>query len=197
MADYRFKQAIDRIDAANAQDPNRLIINGLERPLELAHAEMRTAWIHKLKGNQASEALLLAARGQHLRRWEIPRETYPRDRAGYLAWRNALKEFHAEQTGAIMRAAGYDEGTIERVGQLILKKRLKLDPEVQALEDSLCLVFLETQFADFAKKEPEKIIDIVRKTWRKMSAEGQNFALQLPLKPEALTIIKEALAKEL
>jgi hypothetical protein len=194
VADHRFKQAIDRIDAANAQDPNRLAINGVERPLELTHAEMRTAWITKLKGEEASEALLLAARGQHLRRWEIPRESYPRDRAGYLAWRNALKEFHAEQTAGIMAEFGYEAETIARVKQLILKQRLKLDEEVQALEDALCLVFLETQFADFAKKEPDKIIDIVRRTWRKMSAAGQNFALQLPLKPETLKIIKEALS---
>lgn len=190
----RFDQAIVKIDAANAQDPNLLPINGQPRPLEVVHAERRTAWVRQLVGESASEALLLATRAQHLRRWEIPRETYPRDRVGYLQWRQDLKQFHAEKTAAILREVGYDAATIERVCDLILKKRLKLDPDVQALEDSLCLVFLEEQFSDFAKKEPDKIEGIVAKTWRKMSPQGRQFALALPMAAADRAIIEQALA---
>jgi hypothetical protein len=185
MNKARFEQAIARIDAANVQDP---------AGLEVAHSERRTAWIRQLVGDEASEALLLAARAQHLRRWEIPRDTYPRDRAGYLQWRQELKQFHAEKTAEILQAVGYEAAMSERVRELILKKRLKLDPEVQALEDALCLVFLEEQFSDFAQKEADKIVDIVAKTWRKMSLQGQQFALTLPLTPEDRAIIEQALA---
>jgi hypothetical protein len=189
----RFNKAIAAIDAAHAQDPNLVEVDGQPRPLELVHAERRTGWIRQLVGEAASEALLLAARGQHLRRWEIPRDRYPRDREGYLQWRDELKRFHAEQTAEILQDAGYEAELIDRVKQLILKKRLKLDPEVQALEDALCLVFLETQFSDFAKKEADKIGDIVRKTWRKMSAQGQQAALSLTLSAEDRAMIAAAL----
>lgn len=190
----RFNQAIAKIDAANAQDPHLLEVNDQKRPLEIVHAERRTAWIRRLVGDEASAALLLAARAQHMRRWEIPRETYPRDRAGYLQWRQELKQFHAEKTAEILQDVGYDAAMIERVKDLVLKKRLKLDPEVQALEDALCLVFLEEQFSEFAQKEANKIVDIVRKTWRKMSPQGQQFALSLPLAAEDRAIIERALA---
>jgi hypothetical protein len=194
MNQARFNQAIAKIDAANAPDPHRLEVDGQQYPLEVVHAERRTAWIRQLLGDEASEALLLAARAQHIRRWESPRESYPRDRVGYLRWRQDLKEFHAEKTAEILEEVGYDQALIERVKDLILKKRLKLDPEVQALEDALCLVFLETQFSEFAQKEAGKIAGIVGKTWRKMSPQGQEFALALPLTPEDRAIIEQALA---
>lgn len=194
MDQIRLNQAIAKIDQANAQDPNLLEVNGQTRPLEVVHAERRTVWIEQLAGETASEALLLAARAQHIRRWEIPRETYPRDRAGYLQWRQDLKVFHAEKTAEILQEVGYDEVLVNRVKDLILKKRLKLDSEVQSLEDALCLVFLEEQFSDFAKKEADKIVGIVRKTWRKMSPQGQQFALALPMAAEDRAIIEQALA---
>ena len=191
----KLKQAIEKIDAANANDPNLMEDDGQMRPIELVHAERRTDWLHKLVGN-ASDELLLAARGQHIRRWEIPRDSYPRDRASYLKWRNDLKKFHAEKTTEIMKEVGYDDTAVDRVTSLILKKRLKLDADVQALEDSLCLVFLETQFTDFAKQESDKIANILRKTWRKMSPQGQQFALQLPMSDEDRQIVESALAGE-
>ena len=196
MDQVRFNQAITKIDAANSTDPHLLAVEGQTRPLEAIHAERRTAWIRQLVGNEASEALLLAARAQHIRRWEIPRETYPPDRAGYLQWRQDLKHFHAEKTAEILQEVGYDPSLIERVRDLILKKRLKLDPEVQALEDALCLVFLEEQFSDFARKEADKIVNIVAKSWRKMSPRGQQFALALPLAAEDRAIIEQALATQ-
>ena len=194
MKNNRLNQTLAKIDAANAADPNSLLVDGRSHPLEVAHAERRSEWIAQLVGEAASEELWIAARAQHLRRWEIPRDTYPRDRQGYLKWRNDLKQFHAEKTAEIMREVGYEEAAIGRVSDLIHKKRLKLDPEVQALEDALCLVFLETQFSEFAKKERDKIVNIVRKTWRKMSPQGQQFALQLPMTDEDRAIVDEALA---
>lgn len=194
MSNKRFQQAIEKIDAANAEDPNLIDVNGQKRPLEVVHAERRTEWIRQLVGDSASEALLLAARAQHIRRWAIPRDAYPRDRLGYLKWRTDLKKFHAQKTAEILAEVGYGDEMIERVKDLIMKKRLKQDPEVQALEDGLCLVFLEKQFSEFAKKESDKIVDIVRKTWRKMSPAGQQLALQLPLADEDRAIIEQALS---
>ena len=193
MNNERFQQTIQKIDAANGADPNLIEIEGQKRPLEVVHAERRTAWIQQLVGDSASEALLLAVRAQHIRRWEIPRDTYPQGRTGYLKWRTDLKKFHAETTAEILRAEGYGEAMINRVTNLVMKKGLKQDAEVQALEDALCLVFLESQFSDFAKKEANKIDRIVRKTWRKMSAKGQAFALQLPLTAEDQAVIQKAL----
>lgn len=193
MDQTRFNQAIAQIDAANAQDPHLLEVDGRKIPLEIVHSERRIVWIRQLVGDQASETLLLAARAQHIQRWKIPRETYPRDRAGYLRWRQDLKKFHAEKTAEILLEVGYDGVMIERVKDLILKKRLKLDPEVQALEDALCLVFLEDQFSDFARKEADKIVGIVGKTWRKMSLRGREFALALPMADEDRAIIEQAL----
>ena len=195
MTSEQFDQAINKIDAANAEDPNLLDVDGQSHPLEVVHAERRTEWIQRLVGNSASEALLLAVRAQHIRRWRIPRDRYPRDRVGYLKWRTDLKKFHAEETAAILQEVGYDDETIWRTRDLILKKHLKQDAEVQALEDTLCLVFLEKQFSEFAQKEEDKIIGIVRKTWKKMSPQGQQFALSLPLSDEDWAIIGEALSE--
>jgi hypothetical protein len=192
----RFSQAIARIDAANAADPNLIDSNGQDRPLEIVHAERRTHWIAQLTGNEASEALRLAARGQHIERWTIPRDSYPRDRIGYLKWRTDLKNYHADRTAEIMAEVGYDEAIIDRVKDLIQKKSIKRDPEAQAIEDALCLVFLETQFSAFAKKEADKIIDILRKTWPKMSPQGQQLALSLPLTEADRAIIEAALQEQ-
>jgi len=194
MTTTQLQQTIAKIDTANAQDPNMITIDGIDHPLEVAHAERRTAWVKQLRGDDCSEALLIAARGQHIRRWEIPREQYPRNRDGYLKWRNELKKFHAEKTAEIMDEADYDEATITQVKNMILKKRLKLDPDVQTLEDALCLVFLETQFSEFAQKEADKIVQIVRKTWRKMSPAGQQAALQLPMSEADRAIVEEAVS---
>ncbi len=189
----RFAQAIAGFDAANAEDPHLERVEGERQPKELAYARRMTAWLAKMAPD-ASEALQLAARSQHIRRWEIPRSDYPLGREGYNQWRRALYRFHAETAGRILRAVGYDDETIERVQTLLQKKRLKLDPEVQLLEDVICVVFLEHYFADFSQQhEPEKVIDIVRKTWRKMSPQGHAAALTLELSPAAAALVKEAL----
>jgi hypothetical protein len=189
----RFNTAIARFDAANAEDPNTEVVAGQASPKELLYAQRMTAWLERLVPD-ASEALRLAARCQHIRRWTMPRRDYPMTRQGYLQWRTMLARFHAETAGTILREVGYDEAMIHRVQALLRKERLRRDPEVQCLEDVICLVFLESYFADFARQhEPAKVIDIVQKTWHKMSSRGQEVARTLPLSPEARQLLAAAL----
>ncbi len=189
-----FDTAFKRIDAANAEDPNMVTVDGRARPAELVYSERMSAMLARLVP-EASEALRLAARAQHLRRWTVPRDSYPMDRAGYHRWRGALKRQHAEWTAALLEESGVDAETIARVASLIRKENLKTDVESQALEDVACLVFLQHYAADFAAKHArEKMIGIVQKTWKKMSDEGQAAALQLALDPGVRTLVEEALA---
>jgi Domain of unknown function (DUF4202) len=193
-ASERLTAAIAKIDAANAADPNYESVDGRTVPKELVYSERMTNWLTRL-ASDASEELQLAVRGQHLCRWTIPRDRYPMDRAGYLKWRNDCKQMHADKLGQILREIGYDLAAIERVQSLVRKERLKADAETQLLEDVACLVFLENYFADFSREHNEaKLIDIVRKTWKKMSQRGHVAALQLPLSPESLGIVKKAIA---
>jgi hypothetical protein len=189
----RFTRAVQAFDAANTEDPNRVMDGGAPRPRELVDAERLSHWVSRLAPD-ASEALRLAARCQHIRRWESPRSTYPEGRIGYLEWRKALSRFHATTAGEILRAAGYDDETIERVRFINEKKSLKVDPDVQTMEDALCLVFLEYEIEEFATKHPEhKLIDILQKTWRKMSDRGHAEALGLPMSAGVLALVKRAL----
>lgn len=189
----RFDLAIEKIDQANAQDPNKEMFQGKEHPKELLYSLRMSAWLDKLRPG-ASEILKLAARAQHLRRWEIPRSSYPMDRAGYLKWRTFLYSYHAEKAAGILREAGYDEKTVRQVSTLLLKKNIKTNPDMQLLEDVICLVFLESYFADFSKQhDEEKMIVIVQKTWKKMSDEGHRAALQIPMNPAASAIVQKAL----
>lgn len=194
----RFRQAIRAIDAANAADPNEIEVRGRQRPKELAHAELMTEWVERLRPD-ANEALLLAARAHHIRRWTRPRSSYPDGRAGYLRWRRELYDFHADQVGQILAEVGYDDQTVRRVQDLVAKRNqpargVSDDPDTRALEDALCLVFVETQFRTLASQldDGEKIVDIVRKTVQKMSAEGRAAALSLPLDADERAIIERA-----
>lgn len=175
----RFNHALERIDAANAEDPNRAIFGAQEYPAELIYSMRMSEWLNRLDSG-ASEPLRLAVRCQHLRRWAIPRASYPMTRAGYHQWRTMLGRFHADEAGNILRGIGYDEPTILRTQSLIRKERFKTDPEAQTLEDVACLVFLELDYIEFARgHEPQKVIEIVAKTWRKMSDRGHQAALEL------------------
>ncbi len=174
-----FQKAIQQFDQANAADPNRDVVDGVEQPRELVYSQRLMGWVLKLN-RDASEALLLAARSQHICRWESPRSDYPMDRAGYLKWRADLKKFHAAKAGSILQELGYDEGTIQHVKSLNLKNDFGKDPDVQVLEDALCLMFLQYQFSDLAKKATdEKMINAIRKSWGKMSEQGRAEALKL------------------
>lgn len=191
----RLTAALAAIDAANADDPHTIVVDGLERPKELAHAVMMTRWVRRLSPD-SSDAQLIAARAHHLRRWTIPRDDYPRDRAGYLRWRSALRRQHADDVAAIMRRAGYDDEDIARVRAIVRKQGLGRDPEVQVHEDALCLVFLETQFDALAAQlaDDDKMIDILRKTARKMSPEGLAATGELPLSAEGADLLVRAMA---
>jgi hypothetical protein len=190
----RFEQALRRFDAENALDPNRETVNGVSQPRELFLARCLFDWVLKLCP-AASEPLRLAARCQHLCRWLIPRANYPMDRAGYLRWRNDLKQFHARKAGEILRDVGYPEETIRRVQELNLKKNFPADPESRVLEDALCLVFLQHQFADLAARTAEdKVINALRKSWNKMTPAAQAEALKLSYGPREQSLLQKALA---
>ncbi|HUF85057.1 MAG TPA: DUF4202 domain-containing protein [Acidimicrobiia bacterium] len=189
----RFDRAVASIDAANVDDPNRIRVRGEERPKELAHAELVTEWVRRLRPD-ASEELLLAARAHHVRRWEIPRDSYPDGRSGYLRWRRALHDLHAEVAGHALSEAGYEPAVIERVQAIVRKRNLARDAEVQALEDALCLVFLETQFDALADRlDAQKMDDVVRKTLVKMSDEGKRLASTLDVGDDERAALERAL----
>jgi hypothetical protein len=189
----RFAAAIARFDAANATDPNLEPVAGQDYPKELLYAQRKSVWLEKLAPD-SSEVVQLAVRCQHIRRWTIPRSDYPMNREGYKSWRTTLAGFHADTAAEILREVGYEEATIERVGTLLRKKRLKLDPEVQLLEDVICLVFLEYYLIAFAPQhDEEKLLEIIRKTWRKMSPRGHQAALGLTLPPEVGRVVEKAL----
>jgi len=179
----RFERAIELIDEANSADPTILTVNGRPRPKELAHAEIATEWVRRLRPD-ADEALLLAARAHHIRRWKVPRSSYPEGRKAYLRWRAGLQKFHAREIEAVLRECGYDAETIARVQQIVQKHRLGRDADVQALEDALCLVFLETQLTALIEQLPEEtMVNVLRKTWKKMSEEAREHALALDMSP--------------
>jgi hypothetical protein len=191
----RFVRAIAAIDAANADDPNRIVVRGEERPKELVHAEMVTEWVRRLVPAPAAP-LLLAARAHHLRRWSIPRSSYPDGRAGYLKWRKALHEQHATETGEILAGVGYDDATIARTQDIIRKRGLGKDPDVQALEDALCLVFIETQLGELSDRvdDPEKMVTIIQKTAKKMSPAAIDLVLALDVSDAERALLERALA---
>ena len=162
-------------------------------PKELIYGERMSV---RLAGfaPDAPETVKLAARAQHIRRWEVPRDSYPEGRAGYLKWRTDLYKRHGDIAGEIMGDVGYDADTIDRVQTLLRKRGLKTDPDVQLMEDVICLVFLEHYFHDFAQKHTEeKLIPIVQKTWKKMTDKAHEAALRLDYAPEDLAVIQKAL----
>ena len=190
----RFARAIAAIDAANAADPATIRVEGEPRPKELTHAALLCEWVACLVP-APGEALLLAARAHHIRRWTVPRSSYPPGRDAYLRWRRDLRRFHADEAARILRAEGYDDPLIERVQQIVRKEGLFSDPEVQTLEDGLNLVFLQTQFDEFRERlgDDGRLVAIVRRTWRKMSERGREAALGLELSERGRAIVANAL----
>ena len=189
----QFEAALHRFDAENSRDPNQEIAGGVPHPREPLYAQRLTGWVLRLCP-EASEELRLAARCQHICRWEIPRGSYPMTRAGYLKWRANLKKFHAQKAGEILREAGYDETVIRRVQDLNLKKNFPNDPDGRVLEDALCLVFLQFQLADLAAKTAEdKTINALQKSWQKMSEAARAEALKLDYGPREKNLLQRAL----
>lgn len=190
----RLENTLRAIDEMHAKDPEKEVVNGESLPAELVYAQRMTEWLSKLE-DSPSEEVQIAVRSQHLCRWEIPRSDYPMDKPGYFKWRTDLGKLHADKAAEAMVANGYDEETVEKTKKIVRKQNLKSSPEAQLMEDCACLVFIETGFLDFAAKYPEdKIIDIVQKTWNKMSDKAHDAALKLSLPEEALTIIQKALS---
>lgn len=196
----RLERTIEKIDEYNRQDPNTVMEDGEERPWELVHSEAMTRWIEKLDPNPSDE-LRIAARSQHICRWKIPRDEYPKNKKGYYRWRNRLKEYHAELTGEIMEEMGYDEDTIEQVQKINLKEgayRSDAERDVQNIEDALSLTFMEYRLESFYKNEEysdEKVVDILKKTMKKMSEQGIAKAKTLSFAPEIEDIVGRAIEK--
>jgi hypothetical protein len=190
----RFEAAIRRFDEENARDPNCELVDGQQLPRELVYSRWLTDWVVRLAPN-ASEPLRLAARAQHLCRWMIPRDSHPMTRAGYLRWREALKHFHARRAGELLQEVGSPPETVTRVQTLIRKENFPDDPEVRVLEDALCLVFLERQFRALADKStPDKMVNALRKAWKKMTPAAQALALKLPHAARERALLDQALA---
>ncbi|MCR6653853.1 MAG: DUF4202 domain-containing protein [Cellvibrionaceae bacterium] len=181
------------IDRANGADPNLEADGEQLRPKELLYSERMSECLAEFAPD-ASEHLRIAARGQHIERWTSLRSSYPEGRTGYKQWRAELGLFHAKRVGELMQEAGYDETDIKRTQYLVQKRGLGRDPETQCLEDVICLVFLHYYLEDFASKhDEEKLIDIIRKTWAKMSEKGQAAALQIPLSNAMKSLVGRAL----
>jgi hypothetical protein len=192
----RFQAVIAEIDDANAHDPRQDIVASGPRPRELVYSERMSEGLLQLYP-EASEALRIAARAQHICRWQIPRDKYPLGREGYNAWRSACRDHHAMLASAIMRRHGYAEGEIAQVVKIVKKEQLKRDPESQALENVVAVVFvhhyLDAFVAAHQDYDEEKLADILRKTLRKMDSTGHAAALALPLPAATVRLIDMAL----
>lgn len=190
----RLQATLAAFDEANRQDPNTERVDGEAHPKELLYGQRMTEELHRF-APEAPEILQLAARCQHIRRWESPRSDYPDGRAGYKKWRSQLGLFHGRVAGRIMAEHDYPQEDIEQLQNLLIKRNLKRDPLMQTLEDVICLVFLRHYLPAFAQKHDEaKLIDIIQKTWRKMSPEGHEAALKLPLGEDMQALVGKALA---
>ena len=191
----RLEAVITRIDAINRQDPHREQAGGSDYPKELLYAQRMSAWLERLRPD-ASDALRIAVRAQHVERWTLARDQFPPGRSGYLRWRTRLARHHAEVAAGLMRAAGYAAETVAEVGALLRKEGLAgaaADSDVQALEDVACLVFLEHHLPPFAAQHPTpKVVEILTKTWRKMSPRARREALELNLDHQTLLLLRAA-----
>lgn len=186
----RFARTLALFDAANAEDPNQEQVEGQAQPKELVYARRMTDMLNRF-APEAGEVVQLACRAQHIQRWKIPRRDYPMTPEGYQHWRTTLYKYHADVAGQLMQQAGYDDGMIERVQKVVGKRGLKVNPETQMMEDVVDLVFIEHYMLAFAAQKPdyseEKWLDIIHKTWKKMSEQGRAFALSGQIRlPEPL-----------
>ena len=194
-----FDKSMALIDAANSEDPNRETADGRDWPKELLYSHRMSDMLQRYAPD-ADEAMRLAIRAQHIQRWKSPRDAYPMDRIGYLQWRKDLYKIQAQTAADLLVQAGYGDDVISRVRQAVAKQRIKENPDTQLLEDVTGLVFIEHYMLAFADKHPEydeeKWLDIIRKTWKKMSGQAQQFALSGSIRlPEPLVpLIQKAVA---
>lgn len=202
MSQATFETALALIDKANSEDPNiETDADGKEWPKELLYGQRMSDMLERF-APETDDIMKLAIRAQHIQRWKSPRSDYPMDRKGYHLWRTNLYKFHADTAGALMTEASYDDAEVERAKLAIGKKALKKNPDTQLVEDIAALVFIEHYMLEFAGKHPEydeaKWIDIIRKTWRKMSESGQQFALSgsIALPEPLVPLIQKALSAD-
>jgi len=201
MTQQAFEQVVKLMDAANSEDPNIEVADGKEWPKELLYSHRMSEMLERYKP-MADDVAKLAIRGQHIQRWKSPRSDYPMNRKGYHQWRTALYTFHADSVAELMAKVGYDDESLERVKKAVGKKALKKNPDTQLLEDVAGLVFIEHYMLAFAEKHPEydeeKWIDIIRKTWRKMSSDAHDFALSgdLILPEPLIPLIQKSVSTE-
>ena len=194
MSEEKLVAALRLIDEAHAQDPKKIEVDGKEQPYELHYSQKMSKYLER-RSSSASDTLRLAIRAQHLRRWEIPRDSYAMNKVGYHAWRTYLKKRQADIALQICLDCGYSEDDAMRVAHLIRKEDLEKDEETQTLEDVACLVFLDDQFEDFKKQhDEEKMVKILQKTWGKMSERGHKLALELPMSERCRDLMSKALA---
>jgi Domain of unknown function (DUF4202) len=195
----RLAAVVRDIDLANSGDPRRVLVDGIEKAYEVVYSERLSERLAKMYPD-ASELLRIAARSQHIRRWDIPRTRYPDGRSGYNAWRNACQQYHAGLIAEILARHGYAAAEIEHVAKLIKKQQLKKDPESQALENVVDVVFVEHYIDDFLARhrdyDEDKVVDIIAKILRKMSAKGHAEVLALALRPKLRALIGKAMARE-
>jgi hypothetical protein len=195
----RYTAVIGDIDRANADDPRKIVVEGGTRPYEVVYSERMTERLAAMYP-EASELLRIAARGQHVRRFDIPRARFAQGRDGYNEWRRTCREHHAKLLRDIMSRHGYDSQEVEHVAKLVKKEQLKKDKESQALENVVDVVFLEHYFDEFYGKyshyDDAKIIDIIGKTLRKMSPKGHQTALALDLPERTRKLVLAAVERE-
>ena len=188
----RLREAFAILDGMHREDPSADSDGPTHILASLDYHERLGRWVERL-APRASAALRLAAHSQHVRRWAIPRDSYPMTRKGYRDWRDALGRFHARIAAEVLVRVGYDAQAVARVEQLLRKQRLRTDPEAQTLEDAACLVFLEVQLEDFSgQHSEEKLLHILRRTWKKMSPAARSLALQLELPEGAAGLLRKA-----
>jgi len=193
MSEQRIQQAIQLIDEINQCDPVSEIVDGIAQPKEWLYGVRMSECLAEFMP-EAPIALQIAARAQHIKRWSIPRSDQPLGREGYYKWRQSLGRLHAEEAMTIAAQVGCEQDEIQAIGRMLRKEKLKRDPQVQALEDVICLVFLKYYFTAFAEKHSEeKLLVIVKKTWAKMSEKGHEAALKLPFTPVQQALLAKAL----
>jgi hypothetical protein len=197
--DPRLASISDAIDAANADDPNEVSVRGEMLPLALAHGRLAAEWVTRLAPDAGiddvpDDVVVIAARAHHLRRWEVPRTSYPEGRTGYLRWRRDQKRRHADDMAELMSAAGYDDAETARVQALIRREGLGTDPDTQLVEDAACLVFIETQLAEMTERfERQHLLEVIRKTARKMSPAGLAAVAEIDLGAAERAVLGDAL----
>lgn len=189
----KLEKAFELFDAFNKQDPGTITWEGVIYPAEYFYAVQLYNWVLKLSP-AAGEMLLLASRSQHIGRWKVPRNSYPEGKSAYLRWRTDLAKYHAETAGQLMLQAGYSLEEVKSVQHIIRKEQLRSNPEVQVIENALCLVFLQFQYEDFIfKHDNKKVITIIKKSWTKMTEPGRNAAMTLHFSEKGKALILEAL----